>query len=249
MRANGVSFSIVRQAAWAPGMDTPEAWAAWAKMPFQLGGGGEPAVTAMPSMLRRRAGFLGKMALEVAYRCLDGRSGIPSVFCSRHGEVARAVDLLSDLVQDGALSPTAFGLAVHNASAGLFSIARADQANHLALSAGVTGVEHAVIEACSLLAEGAPLVLLVAYDNRLPTVFAEFEDCHEQPHAWAWLMAPAGEDALHLRWSASSAVAHATAGATDAMPASLEILRFQLSGARRFERVADHRHWSWERHV
>lgn len=250
MHANGVSFSIVSQAAWAPGMDTPEAWVAWAEAPFSLAGAGEPTVAAMPAMLRRRAGFLGKMALEVAYRCLDGRIGVPSVFCSRHGEVARAVELLSDLAQETALSPTAFGLAVHNASAGLFSIARADQANHLALSAGVAGVEHAVIEACSLLADGAPLVLLVAYDNRLPTVFAEFEDCDEQPHAWAWLMAPAGCDALRLSWSASSAEVDAGASrAIDAMPASLEILRFQLSGARQFERVADQRHWCWERHV
>jgi hypothetical protein len=61
-----------------------------------------------------------------------------------------------------------FGLAVHNASAGLFSIARADRANHIALAAGPATIEHAVIEACGLLADGAPMVLLVACDAPLP---------------------------------------------------------------------------------
>jgi hypothetical protein len=78
-------------------------------------------------MLRRRAGFLGKMALEVAYQVLDGRTDIPTVFCSRHGEVTRAIELLTIWRAAKPLSPTGFGMAVHNASAGLFSIARADR--------------------------------------------------------------------------------------------------------------------------
>lgn len=246
MRLYGVSFSIAGHAAWAPGIDTPEAWSAWAEAPFAIIGGAEPGVLHMPSMLRRRAGFLGKMALEVAYRCLDGRIGVPTVFCSRHGEVSRAVDLLTDLAQDAVLSPTGFGLAVHNASAGLFSIARVDQANHLALAAGPSTIEHAVIEACSLLADGAPMVLLVAYDNRLPLVFARFEDCDEQPHAWAWLMVPAGTEPVHLGWSAT---AEPNAAASNAMPASLEVLRFHIRGDQTLERVADHRLWRWTRNA
>jgi hypothetical protein len=112
----------------------------------------------MPAMLRRRAGFLGKMALEVAYECLDGRSRPSSdrEFCSRHGDVARAVDLLATWRAAKPLSPTAFGMAVHNAIPGLLTIARADRANHIALAAGAATIEHAVIEACGLLADGAP---------------------------------------------------------------------------------------------
>ena len=244
MHEQAVSFSIVNQAAWAPGIDTPQAWAEWAKEPFAFSSEFEPAVVQMPTMLRRRAGFLGKMALEVAYRCLEGRSGVPTVFCSRHGDVARAVGLISDLVQDSPLSPTSFGLAVHNASAGLFSIAREDQANHLALSAGTSTVEYGVIEACSLLADGAPTVMLVVYDDCLPPVFAEFQDCVEQPHAWAWLMEPAlaSENVMHLSWNVCHEV---KVTSPDLMPASLEILRFQFSGDEIFERVSDHRSWCW----
>lgn len=246
MQASGLSFSIAGHAAWAPGIETPEAWRAWANAPFVIDSDAEPAVRQMPAMMRRRAGFLGKMALEVAYQCLDGRSDIPAVFCSRHGEVSRAFELLNDLVQDAPLSPTGFGLAVHNASAGLFSIARADQANHLALAAGASTVEHGVIEACSLLADGAPTVLLVVYDNRLPLAFTQFEDCNEQPYAWAWLMESAGEDAINLSWSA---VAEQPLSTNKDMPAGLQVLRFQLSGEQSMERVADQRCWHWMRNV
>lgn len=242
MLSNGVSFSIAAHCAWAPGLETPEAWLAWAKAPFNIDGNTEPGVRQMPAMLRRRAGFLGKMALEVAYQCLDGRTGVPTVFCSRHGDVSRAVNLLTELAQDCPLSPTGFGLAVHNANAGLFSIARADQANHLALAAGASTIEHAVIEACSLLADGAPEVLLVACDNCLPTLFEEFQDCAEQPHAWAWLMQSTGSDRINLSWSVAKKEAQP---AQNSLPAALDVLRFFLKKEPLLQRHADGRIWNW----
>lgn len=197
-------------------------------------------------MLRRRAGSLGKMALEVAYACLGEQRDVVTVFCSRHGEVGRAVGLLDELVAGSPLSPTGFGLSVHNASAGLLSIARADRANQLALAAGAATIEHAVIEACALLADGAPMVLLVAYDAPLPALFSAFEDCLEQPFAFAWAMVPAGTtpDTLRLAWCAHAQPADTDTGA---QPGGLDVLRFQLGGAARMERVAEARRWTWSR--
>ena len=253
MRTSGVRFSIAGHAAWAPGLTTDDDWALWAQAPYAIGPGADPAVRQMPAMLRRRAGLLGKMALEVAYQCLDGRSDVPTVFCSRHGETARAVELLADLAHGEPLSPTAFSMAVHNASAGLFSIARADRANHIALAAGTATIEHAVIEACGLLADGAPMVLLVACDCPLPPLFAAFDDSHEQPHAWAWLMVPAGGDGdsdsdnttLALHWAPDAAGVDEAPGSE--MPGGLEVLRFYASGAAALERVAARRRWRWSR--
>lgn len=244
MQAIGLKFSISAHSAWAPGIATPGQWLEWAQAPYRIGEGADPAVRAMPAMLRRRAGFLGKMALEVAYACLDGRTGVPTVFCSRHGEVSRAVDLLGALAQGEALSPTAFGLAVHNASAGLFSIARADRANHIALAGAGATIEHGVVEACGLLADGAQQVLLVAYDCPLPQPLAQFEDCDEQPYAWAWLMERAGADAICLGLDGAEGVA---APAPGAMPAGLGVLQFHLSGAARHEHVSGAQRWTWTR--
>lgn len=252
MSESEVVFSIARHVAWAPGLSSSQRWAQWAREPWPLVPGEEPKVAAMPAMLRRRAGVLGRMALEVAYECLDGRREVPTVFCSRHGEVARAVDLLGELARGEPLSPTAFGLAVHNASAGLFSIARADRANHVALAAGASTIEHAVIEACGQLADGAPMVLLVACDTVLPATLRQFEDCDEQPFAFAWAMVPAGAgpDTLRLSWRARSGPAAAAAGAAPSrMPGGLALLRFQHGAQARLEREADGKCWTWSRHA
>ncbi|SFU77451.1 beta-ketoacyl synthase chain length factor [Pseudoduganella namucuonensis] len=252
MRAQSVSFSIVNHAAWAPGLVTPEAWAEWSGAPGPVTGEAEPGVRAMPAMLRRRAGLFGKMALEAAYQCMGGDTGIPVVFSSRHGDVARALELLTQLARGEALSPTAFGMAVHNATAGLFSIARAERCNHIALAAGASSLEHAVIEACGLLADGAPRVLLVAGDCPLPREFAHFEDCAEQPHAFAWLMAPAGEQAISLSWrgaggDAASDAASDAAPDAPTLPGGLDVLRFHIAGDAELVRTADRRTWRWSR--
>jgi len=240
----GIRFSISSFAAWAPGVDTQEAWLEWSSGHRPIAGAAEPALGAMAPMLRRRAGFLDRMALEVAYRCLGNRTGVPAIFCSRHGETSRSVDLLTDLAKGLPLSPTTFGLSVHNATGGLFSIARGDHAASSALAAGQSSVEHAVIEACGLLADGASEVLLVVYDRPLPAVYAAYQDCHEQPFAWAWLMQPAASDVISLSWPA----------AVDSEPASAErlspglaILRFYLRQDHSLERICERQRWLWSR--
>lgn len=268
MRNDGVTFSIARHAYWAPGLTTLAAWTQWAQAPVAapIILGEEPGVKAMPPMLRRRAGFFGKMALEVAYECLDGRTDVPVVFCSRHGEVARAVELLSDLARGEPLSPTAFSMSVHNAHVGLLTIARKDRANHIALAAGGATIEHAVIEACGLLADGAASVLLVACDAPLPELFMPFRDGVEQAHAWAWLLtasvvepaagdpaagdpaadasvacAPAACASVTLRWSASADAANVD------LPGGLAVARFLLGGAAAMERCDGRLRWHWTR--
>jgi hypothetical protein len=156
--------------------------------------------------------------------------------------------LLGDLARGEPLSPTSFGLAVHNASAGLFSIARADRANHIALAAGPSTIEHAVIEACGLLADGAPMVLLVACDEPLPALLSAFEDCREQPYAFAWAMVAPGENAMRLAWTTQAADADAVLPDT---PGGLDVLRFQLGQGAPLERSAGRgdttMRWTWSR--
>ncbi len=227
-------------------METEEAWKAWANGNYIITGDNGAPVKAMPPMLRRRAGFLGKMALEVAYHCLGQRVGVPTVFASRHGDAARSVDLLSDLAKDMPLSPTSFGLSVHNATGGLFSIARGDHASNIALAAGQSTVEHAVIEACGMLVEGEPVVLLVVYDCPLPIPYCAFQDCHEQPFAWAWLLGPPAAEVVSLTWS--EALDHRPSRC-QRFPAGLEVLGFYLRKDPTLMRVCDTRRWLWSRDV
>lgn len=242
MANGGIRFSIAAHAAWAPGVETPEAWGDWAAGRREISGDAEPALRAMAPMLRRRAGVLDRMALEVAYRCLGDRRDVPAIFCSRHGEASRSVELLIDLAKELPLSPTMFGLSVHNATGGLFSIARGDHAGSSALAAGSSSVEHAAIEASGLLADGAAEVLLVVYDRPLPALYAAFQDCHEQPFAWAWLMQPPGSDVVSLSWSKEEG--HEAMSSERYSP-GLEILRFYLRRDRSLDRICQRRRWRW----
>jgi hypothetical protein len=241
---DGIKFSIASSAAWAPGVETQDDWLAWANGDRAITGDHDPAVKLMAPMLRRRAGFLGKMALEVAYQSLGNERDLPTVFCSRHGEVARSVNLLMEIAKAEPLSPTSFGLSVHNATAGLFSIARNDHTNSIALAAGQSSVEHAAIEACGLLADGEPRVMLVVYDGPLPAVYGAFQDCHEQPFAWAWLMQPPTDDVVSLCWSSSRTDESSSA---ERISPGLEILRFYLRNDALLERTCDGRRWHWSR--
>jgi hypothetical protein len=241
-----VNFSITADAAWAPGVESPPAWSAWADGEIAITGDSEPPVKALAPLLRRRAGTLAKMALEVAYRCLGDRRDVPIVFCSRHGEADRSVAMLSELAKSQPLSPTSFGLSVHNAVGGLFSIARGERVNQVAVAAGNSSVEHSAIEASGLLVDGAPQVLLVVYDCPLPSLYAAFQDCQEQPFAWAWLIELAAKRKMTLAWEpAESAITSGPAS----MPGGLEVLRFYLRAERRLERLCDGRKWIWTRDV
>ncbi len=233
MPSSQVQFSVLSHAAWAPQITTPADWLRWASAPFVIDGADEPKVVAMPAILRRRAGFPGKMALEVAYQCLGDQQNVPTVFCARHGDVERSLGLLGSLTNNEPLSPTAFGLSVHNATPGLFSIARGDSANHIAISAGANTAEVGVIEACGLLADGAQQVLLVVFDAAPPALFTPYMDCHEQSYAWAWLLTSANADVApvyQLSWSDATHEDSTGNGADGAdmanMPGGLAVWKF-----------------------
>jgi hypothetical protein len=244
MTFSGVRFSIASHAAWAPGVETEEAWLAWSKQGGAIAGHGEPPLRDMAPLLRRRAGFLNRMALEVAYRCLGSVKDVPTIFASRHGEASRSVELLLDLAVGEPISPASFGLSVHNATGGLFSIARHDHANDIALAAGQSTVEHAVIEACGLLADGESRVLLVVYDGPLPAVYAAFQDCLEQPFAWAWLLQAPVAKVFSLSWAA--ALANYSPSVRE-LPPGLEVFRYYLRKDASLERTCDGLRWLWRR--
>jgi hypothetical protein len=223
-----------------------DAWKQWARDSYTISGCSDAPLSAMAPLLRRRAGFLNRMALEVAYQCLGSNTDVPTIFASRHGEASRSVDLLLDLGSGQPLSPTSFGLSVHNATGGLFSIARRDHANDIALAAGQSTVEHAVIEATGLIALGEPWVLLVVYDGPLPEVYAPFQDCREQPFAWAWLLEAPADDVISLSWSGG--LTRDCANFRE-LPAGLEILRFYLRQDNFLQRTCDGFRWQWCRHA
>lgn len=234
-------------AACAPGLTLPAQWSAWAAAPWLPAGDDLPPLAQMPALLRRRLGPLGRTALQAAYWCQQA-PGIPVVFASRYGDADRSVALLADLACGEPLSPTAFGLSVHNAIGAQYSIARADRSNYTAVAAGASSAGAALIEAAGLLADGAGEVMVVCYEAPLPGAYAAFDDEPACRYAWAWRLAlPPADDDAAIAFGAGPVPAGAAAGPAS-LPYGLDLLRAALAGLPQWQRDADGRRWTWRQH-
>lgn len=245
-------FHVIRWAAWANGLETQADWRAWLAAPRPLAEGGQPALADMPAMMRRRMDPLGRAALQAAYWAQGEQAGrAPVVFASRWGEIARSLLLLQQLADGEALSPTHFSLSVHNASSALYSMARQDRSNYLAVAAGPCSAEAGVTEALGLLADGAPEVLLVVFDAPLPPAYAAQGDAlgagqqDAMLHAWACLLGPAQPaQGLSLR----ALPPEPTMPAAPGLPGGLAVLDFLSGAAPQLRRTSPQGSWLWERH-
>lgn len=246
-----IEFGIRAWAACAPALQSPEAWQAWSLAPWLPEGSDLPALSAMAPMLRRRVNAIGRAALHPAYDTTphSDAPGTPAVFASRHGDTRRAFEMLSELAAGEPLSPTAFGLSVHNAIGAMFTIDRGDASNLQAVAAGRDTVETAALEACALLADGADEVLLVCYDAPLPEAYAEFADEPGCLFGWAWRLGRprAGEafwrlEALRPRSESDPDTAHPV------LPHALDVLRFMLAGDAELHHRGERAIWRWQRH-
>ncbi|MBZ4412432.1 beta-ketoacyl synthase chain length factor [Myxococcus sp. XM-1-1-1] len=241
-------FSVHHWAAWAPGLFGQDAWRSWLSKPHPLPSEGTPPLTEMPPMMRRRVDRLGRIALQAAYTCQADAPACPLVFASRYGDMGRSVDLLEQLARSTPLSPTSFSLSVHNAIGGLYSIARGDLTAQSAVAAGAETVEAAFVEACGLLGEGAPEVVVIVYDEPRPAPFQHFPEQTSLAHAWACSVRPAG-DGPRFRLSCGAAEGVPPAPTPEGLPEELSVLRFLVLGDARLERVLGSRLWRWERDV
>jgi hypothetical protein len=256
VRASQLSFSFVIEswAACAPGVDTPQRWAQWASAPWLPEGEPQVPLAAVAPMLRRRFAPLGRLAAQAVIDLAGSATveagadldDLPTVYASRYGETSRCLDLLSHQARGEALSPTAFGLSVHNAIGAMVALTRGDRRNSSAIAAGRATAAAGVAEALGLLEDGAAGASLIVYDAPLPAGYAQFEDEPSAHFAFAWkLRRPrAGERALHLEWRAAD---DDPAPAHPHLPSSLQALWFGLSDARELSQSVGGRRCTWSR--
>jgi len=152
-------------------------------------------LASVPKMLKRRLSPLAKIVFCAANQCIDERMIVPTVFSSTHGELAKSFSMIELLEAGEEISPTAFSLSVHNAVAGLFSMAWKNQLQCTVVAPGEEGLAAAFIEALGLLQEGAEQVLLVFYDEPLVDFYpsAPFKLSTDESRALALRIAKSGE--------------------------------------------------------
>lgn len=243
--------AVAAWAAFAPGLTTGEDWVTWAGLPVLPHGAGGPEVKEMPAMLRRRLNALGRMVSHVAYACPSQTTSMPVVFASRYGDAERALGLLKDLADGAALSPSGFGLSVHNAVGAMVSIARGDKNNYVSVAGGVASGFAGLIEASALLADGVAEVLLVHYDTPLPEAYVPYQDESLAPFAWALRLVAAQEGAPYLRVSGGQAGEGRAALVQQpcAIPLGLEMLCCVIRAGSSVERVVRGFQWRMEHHA
>ncbi len=240
--------AIVRQwAAWSPGLEDSASWRAWARAPQPLGRDGCPEVQFLPAMLRRRCSPLARIMLNAAYAACpeQERTRVRTVFASRHGNINESIPMLDRLADEQPISPTKFSHTVHNAQAGLFSIAADNRQASSSVAAQQDTFACGYLEALShLQRDPGASVLLVMADIPLAPTFAKLVEEPVATYGLALLLAADGEGtALRFGADASQAASRACA-----WPDALEFLRWLLGEDPQLSLGSGNRRWRWERH-
>ncbi|WP_052141197.1 beta-ketoacyl synthase chain length factor [Pseudoalteromonas piratica] len=166
-----------------------------------------PQLDWVPAMQRRRLSHYAKMALFVAAnsaKAYDGKS-LPVVYASQHGDFHRTSSILKDLAEGEVVSPTSFGLSVHNAVVGLYSILTKNQQPMNSIAAGENTLLMALIEAYVQLNKADTEQVLVVYcDQPLTKEYAQFDHQDSVDLACAFIVSKNAETGISLNLSCSS---------------------------------------------
>jgi len=118
----------------------------------------------------------------------ETHGAMPLVYVSRHGDLHRTFQLLQDLASGEPVSPTAFSLSVHNATAGLFSIQQVLTKNITAISCGDAELIPALLEALGQCKPQEPKVMCVFCDEPPPDIYRDQANQPEFPYAIALII-------------------------------------------------------------
>lgn len=240
-----IALRIERWAAWSPGREDALAWRRWCAAPEPLAAEGRPEARFLPSLLRRRCSVLTRIMLTAAFACCDdARDRVATVFASRHGNLNESIELLERLAREQPISPTRFSHTVHNAQAGLFSIATGNRAPSSSISAREDTFACGWIEASTLL-ERSPdrPVLLVVGDVPLAAAFSDLVDEPAASYGVAFLLGAREGDreGLELRLGSEGPAR------SQPWPDALEFLRWYRSGEERLVLGSGRRRFGFSR--
>jgi Beta-ketoacyl synthase, N-terminal domain len=202
--------------------------------------GAEPA---LPPLLRRRVSSIGQMALRAASGIGD-TGAARFVFCSRHGEFERTLRILTSLVDKEPVSPADFSLSVHNALAGLLSMAAKNENGHTAIAARGDSFGFGLIESASCLAARPEKpVFLIYYDEPLPGAYNELGDPDETPIALALLLRPRRGETGDI--SVAFEPVRGRGPARAASQQALDFAKLLMSCERESRSVGERMVWCW----
>ncbi|WP_416192508.1 beta-ketoacyl synthase chain length factor [Neisseria sp. CCUG12390] len=238
-------FNIAAWQASSNKIATPEQWRQWARDPDFVENLPEykPPLAFLPAMQRRRLSQAARLVCDASWNLAENHPNSPLVFASHDGELNRSFELWLELMKTHTVSPTSFGLSVHNALAGQWSMLRQNMHESTALAVGDDGIESALAEACALLADGSESVLLVIADDPLSLEYGV--KAVRAPFAYALAMVITQGHDYTLSMHAGNRPSE-TAN-TQAYWGGLEWIRFMLSdGLQQYRHYSRHT-WHWQK--
>lgn len=246
---------------------TDEQWRAWARGDISPDSLPEyrPELGWLPAMQRRRLNTPARLMMDAMFPLLAEAEHLPVIYSSHDGEINRSLALWLSLMRGEGVSPTSFGLSVHNALVGQWSMLRQDMSECSAICVREEGLEAAFAEAVPLFDEGVPQVMVVVTDDpaaaghRVPVLRAPMS------YALAFVLVPGAEWTLSCIGSSSRSAVAAHDGTLSVAPAAhspvpmpggdhlgpywgaLDWVRHVLTGADDFTLHYSLRDWRWQR--
>ena len=225
------------------GLESREDWIAWLQGAKNPKDDAAQTAVSLPTMLRRRISVIGQMAFRASY-ALSGDRMARFIFCTRHGEFQRTLRILKSIVAEEPISPAEFSLSVHNALAGLLSIAWNNTAGHTTISAGADSFGSAMLDAVACLkSRPNEQVLVVYFDDLLPEPYDKFADDDETCVALAMLLSSPHEDGEDLTLALEPRDRDMMS--LSASGQALDFLRFILSGEPERRSMGERLQWRW----
>ncbi|MCP4956412.1 MAG: beta-ketoacyl synthase chain length factor [Photobacterium aquimaris] len=241
---NTIHFNIDHWIALAPGLATQQDWQSWANTPSLIDPQ-PPAADKIPPMMRRRMSPLSKLALQAALMVTESNSIDYIVFASRHGELHRTVDLINNIINGDDASPIAFSQSVHNTAAGLYTIATKQPISVTSLAGGENNLHMALIEvACYLNQYPQHRVLVVDFDQPLPTPYQQFEHHHYPSFALAMVVSKGHN--YQLNWQPTTTLTTQRHHTVSCYPQTLTIIKHLANQNTQWSIEAQNQHWLWQ---
>ncbi len=169
--------------AWCNNLRSTQDWQLWAKGQLDLQDEPDlPALKQIPAMQRRRLSAFAKLSFHCVLDVLEGEEAdMPCVFSSRHGDLHKTSKLIENVAEREDLSPTHFGLSVHNAVAGLYSIFSGNKQAMTATAAGEDTLFMAMVDAYAKLeSQNLDKILLVYTDQVVPEKYQPYVSNEEE---------------------------------------------------------------------
>jgi len=192
-----MKFAIEKCVAWYGNIRTTQDWQLWANGELNYSPEDDlPPLKQIPPMQRRRLSKFAKLSFHCILESLgDNISDIPCVFSSRHGDLHKTAKLIEDVANKNDLSPTNFGLSVHNAVAGLYSIFAKNKEAMTAISAGEDSLMMAIVDAYAKLeSQKLERILVVYTDQVVPEQYSQFVSKNEETVVIAFVLTPPKPD-------------------------------------------------------